>query len=180
MNGKLGFSDRVYAVVVGVLVMALVIALAIVEVIGESRPSPAAAHSPWADDIRAVDEALAAKDLHAARWALGQAYGVALRSRQWDGMLAVGDAAVRAGDLSRARIAYLTAAFRARHARSLAGVLLAAEAFGALGDLEVAQRCLALAREVAGDDPQALAVVGAVTERLSHGSAAEVRPEARP
>lgn len=172
MKGSATFSDRTYVVVAGLVVVALVIALAIAEAMG-SEPTPVAGmDAPWADYIIAVDEALAAKDLAAARWALQRAYGAALGSRRWEGMIDVGDAAVHLGDVPRARNAYLAALFRARNQRSLEGVLRAAEAFATLGDRQVAEECLRVAQELAGHDPGALTRVGALVQRLDDRSVA--------
>lgn len=172
MRRSATFSDRVYVMLAGLVVVALVIVLAIAEAMGGQEPPAAAMEAPWADYVVAVDEALAARDLKAARWALQRAYGAALGSRRWEGMIAVGDAAVRAGDVPAARTAYLAAVFRARNQRSLEGVLWAAEAFALLGDRPVAQQCLRIAQELAGRDPAALGRVDVTTQRLADRSMA--------
>ncbi|OLC13263.1 MAG: hypothetical protein AUH29_13150 [Candidatus Rokubacteria bacterium 13_1_40CM_69_27] len=172
MNGSATFSDRAYVVFAGLVVVALMIALAIAEAMGSERTPVAGMDAPWADDVVAVDEALAAKDLTAARWTLQRAYGVALGSRRWEGMIDVGDAAVRIGDVPRARNAYLAAVFRARTQRSLEGALRAAEASAGLGDRPVAEQCLRVAQELGGHDPGALTRVGDLAQRLADRSAA--------
>jgi hypothetical protein len=111
---------------------------------------------PWTPYIRAVDDALGRSDAEAADRAWREAYGAALGSLRWEGMLAVGDAALRIGQVSRhrqtavatARNAYLAALFRARQQDSLDGILRTAEAFVDLGDREMVEQCLRLARDV--------------------------------
>ena len=84
-------------------------------------------------------------------------YAAELRSRHWEGLVAVADVYRRLGDLDgfrrasevKARETYLAALFRARQDASLDGVLRVAEAFADLGDAEVVQRCLDIARAVA-------------------------------
>jgi hypothetical protein len=113
-------------VVVGALLFAgLVAALAIAVDISEDdsfRRPAVGLPAPWADQLVALEEALAASDVKAARWAFTEAYHLAFSSRRWEGMADVGDAAHRIGNPSKARIAYLTAAVRARTARSAGGI----------------------------------------------------------
>jgi hypothetical protein len=100
----------------------------------------------WASLLTAFDDALARGDAGAALRTWTQAHSAALRSRHWEGLLAVGEARLRverAADpekaaVATAREAYLAALFRARQEGSLEGVIRAAEAFEALGDVEVA------------------------------------------
>jgi hypothetical protein len=100
----------------------------------------------WASALTAFDEALARGDASAALRIWSEAHSAALRSRHWEGMLAVGDARLRIDQstgpgstaVAKAREAYLAALFRARQEGSLEGVIRAAEAFDALGDVEVA------------------------------------------
>jgi hypothetical protein len=85
------------------------------------------------------------------------AYGVALRSRDWAAMVSVGDAAVRIDRIARlpsdhptgfraeARQAYLRALVDARAVRSRQGITRVADAFAALGDAEMAGRVRTLA-----------------------------------
>jgi len=109
--------------------------------------------------LASVDEALARRDVSRAVFEWRDAYGVALRSRQWESMVAVGDAAVRidaatsrdAGHPStfraEARQAYLRALFDARAAGSREGVQQVAAAFAALGDAEMATMVRSMAPE---------------------------------
>jgi hypothetical protein len=142
--------------------------------------------APWSAPLRAVDAALARRDIRAAVQAQYRAYAAALASRRWDGMLAVGEAYRRLGvaTASRrsydalARSAYLSALFRARHAGSVDGVLRAAEAFGALGDEEIVRACLRVAGTLADAtrDGQVRTRVQALRERwLAHHLEAEIR-----
>jgi hypothetical protein len=107
--------------------------------------------------LGAIDDAIGRKDVSQAVIEWRDAYGVALRSRQWDAMTAVGDAAVRIDGIARqpsgyptgfraeARQAYLRALVDARAARSREGIERVAEAFAALGDAEMAARVRTLA-----------------------------------
>jgi len=129
----------------------------------------------WQARLLEVDEALARSDLAAAERQWREAYAAALKSRHWQGMVAVGDtyrvlgarAGFRAASVAKARQAYLTALFRARGEASLEGVLRAAERFAELGDREVVEQCIRVARQVAAQsrDPQAKEYVRAFTER---------------
>jgi len=114
----------------------------------------------WQAHLRAVDAELAAGHIDAAvrRW--HDAYGAALESKRWEGMIAVGDAFMRIGHATsapagahmNARDAYLVALIRARHEHSVEGVLQSAEAFGRLGDRVVAEQSLVLAEHLAAGD----------------------------
>jgi hypothetical protein len=142
--------------------------------------SPRSAGAPadaWAAYVTSVDQALEARDLGLANRRWRDAYGAALRSQQWEAMLAAGAAAVRigraAGTMSgydaEARQCFLTALFRARAQRSLDGVLLAAEAFGQLGDVAVASGALRMADGLAlatRDVSRGTDRVAALRERL--------------
>jgi len=143
---------------------------------GSGLRSPAGLAAPWADQLVAFDEALAANDVKAARWAFEEAYRLAVGSRRWEAMADIGDAALRIGNPLKARIAYLTAAVRARSGRSSAGALRAAEGFAALGDDEVADRWITVARDLAGPDPTALARVNALAERVAARASADFQP----
>jgi hypothetical protein len=156
-------------------VAALAIAVDISEDDSFRRPA-VGLPAPWADQLVALEEALAASDVKAARWAFTEAYHLAFSSRRWEGMADVGDAAHRIGNPSKARIAYLTAAVRARTARSAGGTLRAAEGFAALGDDEIANKWIAVARALAGADPMAQARVNALAERLAARTSAEAQP----
>lgn len=107
--------------------------------------------------LAALDEALARRDMSRAVFEWREAYGVALRSRQWDAMTSVGHAAVRIDRIARlpsdhptgfraeARQAYLRALVDARAAHSREGIEHVADAFAALGDAEMAARIRTLA-----------------------------------
>jgi hypothetical protein len=106
--------------------------------------------------LAAMDGALARKDLSRAVHEWRDAYGIALRTRRWDAMAAVGDAALRVDALAgrdpggstafraEARQAYLRTLFLARGTGSVGGVHRAADAFAALGDREMAVRARAV------------------------------------
>jgi hypothetical protein len=91
------------------------------------------------------------------------AYGAALASRGWEGMIAVGDAFLAIGRASNtpggarmnARDAYVTALIRARRERSVDGALSSAEAFRRLGDRALVEQCLHVAARLAAGDEQA-------------------------
>ena len=111
----------------------------------------------WHAHIPIVDQALARHDVSAAVGAWHDAYGAALASRSWEGMIAVGDAFLRIGaeagsgrgSRPNARQAYLNALIRAHHEGSADGMRRTAEAFAALGDQAVAGHCFQLADEMA-------------------------------
>ena len=111
----------------------------------------------WKAHLDKVEEALSRNDLTQAAMLWREAYAAALRSRHWEGMVAVADAYRRVGGLAgvgrasevKAREIYLAALFRARQEGSLDGVLRVAEAFADLGDREVVDRCIDIARTVA-------------------------------
>jgi hypothetical protein len=136
----------------------------------------------WSPDIRAMDDALARRDVGAAERAWGSAYRLAAAGRSWEGRLAVGDASLRIGEAgglrtsaeARARANYLAALLLARERGSLDGVLRAAEAFAALGDREVADRGLAIAERLAAGarDPRAVARVRLLRARMAEPESA--------
>jgi hypothetical protein len=111
----------------------------------------------WASHIETVDRALSARDTSAAVRAWHEARGVALASRGWEPMIAIGDAALRIGEVgptrdaarANARQAYLAALLRARATGSAEGALRAAHAFEALGDQAVAAGCARIAVQMA-------------------------------
>lgn len=135
--------------------------------------------TPWAVHVQVMDDALKTKSISAAARAWREAYGSALGSRDWQGMIEVGEASLRIGQVAgtrqaaeaKARDAYLTALFRARQQGSLAGVLRAAEAFAALGDREVVEQSLRIADSLAARDPDPVARerVRALATRLADG-----------
>ncbi len=111
----------------------------------------------WQAQLDRMDEALGrnAQDDAALFWR--EAYAAALRTRHWQGMVAVGDAYRRLGARggfarvsdAKAREAYRAALFRAREEGSLEGVLRVAEAFAELGDRAIVERCISVARTIA-------------------------------
>jgi len=111
----------------------------------------------WIANVASVDQALARHDVSAAVGAWHDAYGAALASRGWEGMIAVGDAFLRigteAGSVSgsrpNARQAYLNALVRAHRDGSADGMRRTAEAFAALGDHAVAEHCFRVADDLA-------------------------------
>ena len=135
------------------------------DVHGQIRWSSAAT-SDWTTRVARVDATLGQNDLESAqrtgpeagdrssplsRWR--DAYGAALRSRGWEGLVAAGDAALRieaqmgrgTGMRSEARRAYLAAFLRARKQRSGDGLSRIAAGFARLGDDEVAAHVRRLA-----------------------------------
>lgn len=157
----------------------LFILLAVLEAMASHRnPGEGDPATPWLVHIWQVDAALVKQDLGAAERAWHDAYGAALGSRRWEGMVQVGDAALRIGELAgarkaseaRARWTYRAALFRARQEGSLDGVLRVAEAFSALGDREVVAQCIRIAERLAarGRDAQAHDRVSALSERLAN------------
>jgi hypothetical protein len=113
----------------------------------------------WRAHVGTIDQALARHDVSAAVGAWHHAYGAALASRGWEGMLAVGDAFLRigteagtvSGSRSNARQAYLNALIRAHRDGSMEGLRRTAAAFAALGDHAVATQCLRVADELASN-----------------------------
>src|SRR5262245_14265079 len=107
--------------------------------IGVSRADAAPS---WRAQTSRVDGLLAVGDVRGAVRAGHEAYAVALGSRRWDAMLAVGDAFMRIGQHKgssadsrpSARHAYLIALTRAEAQNSADGVLSVATAFAALDD----------------------------------------------
>ncbi len=125
------------------------------------RPDDARGRA-WTAPLRRMDEALAAGDIRLAERAWHDAYGQALGSRRWEGMVEAGDAAlrIRAGAKDQrlaaptARRAYL-------------------KAFARLGDGEVVERALQVARDLGGVHPEAEARVHGLVDLCSeaaHGS----------
>jgi hypothetical protein len=136
------------ALIVGVVVV--ILTLGEVGVVVDANVT----EPPWAAPLRALDQAVAARDALAASRHWQQAYLSALGSRRWEGMLAVGDAALavaaiddaRGRGAAHARRAYLVALTRARQALDTEGVLRVAQAFLRLGDRAVAGHSLDIAR----------------------------------
>lgn len=140
----------------------------------------------WRAQLQKAEAALADGDLATAEDAWRSAHAAALKSRHWEGMVAVGDAYRRLGDLAgfhqaaqaKARQSYLTALFRARSEASVDGVLRVADRFADLGDHDVVKQCIRVARSIAARtrDPHAQQSVRAFTERWA-AHAREVAPQ---
>jgi hypothetical protein len=134
----------------------------------------------WRQHLSSVADALARNDLSGAEFAWREAYAAALKSRHWEGMVAVGDAYRVVGERGRfrknaeakARETYLTAFLRARAEASLEGVLRVADRFAELGDRQVVEQCIRVARSLAAQtrDPRAEERVRAFTERWAAGA----------
>lgn len=133
--------------------------------------------APWSSHIRAVDTALAKKNVTSAMRAWHRAHDAALESQRWEGLVEVGDAALRIGEVAglrkaseaKARWVYLAALLIARDQASLDGVLRTAEAFAARGEREVVNQCVGVAEGLAARAPGrgARARVREVKERLA-------------
>jgi hypothetical protein len=129
----------------------------------------------WQARLLKVEQAMAESDVAKAELLWREAYAAALKSRHWEGMVAVADtyralgarAGFYASSVAKARQAYLTALFRARADGSLAGVLITADRFAELSDHEVVEQCIRVAQEVAAQsrDPYAEEHLRAFTER---------------
>jgi len=143
------------------------------------RPDDARSRA-WTAPLHRMDEALAAGDIRLAERAWRDAYGQALGSRRWEGMVEAGDAALRIRAVAKAqrlaaptaRQAYLTALVRARGQGSVGGVLRTAEAFARLGDGEVVEQALQVARDLGGVHPEAEARVRRLVDQSTHVSEA--------
>src|SRR5215468_133508 len=115
----------------------------------------------WQMALDTMDRALAAADISGAEMAWRNAYGYAIRSRQWEALLAAGDGSLRIADhvlvklpyRARAAEAWQAALFRARAQRSVDGVLRVAEGFARLGDAEGLTQVLRIADGLAAADP---------------------------
>jgi hypothetical protein len=161
LSGRVIWRSLTVAVVAGVavIVWALPHAHRAVEpqaelpVSGGQTPSA----NSTAERITAIGEAVQRGDLATARAAWHDAYRALRRTRDWQGMAALGDTAQGIAGASGARPpweadarqAYLGALFRARAQASLDGVLRATEAFATLGDRDVAEEGLRIAESVA-------------------------------
>jgi hypothetical protein len=134
----------------------------------------------WQIALDTMDRALAAGDINGADKAWRDAYGLAVHSRQWEALLAVGDGALRIGDgaplkqpyQARARKAWSSALFLAGAQRSVEGVLQVAESFATLGDTEVVTQALDIADQMARADAtgEARRRVLTLRERIVHGA----------
>jgi hypothetical protein len=150
------------------VVLAAATLLAVLEVTAErGADPPLRSDTSWASSLREMEEAAARGDVRAAVRVREETYRAAVTGRTWEGFLAAGDAVLRLGDLTQnrgaaepdARRLYLAALFRARSQYSLEGVLQATDAFARLGDRDVVAQGLAIARDLAGSDPDAQARV---------------------
>jgi hypothetical protein len=152
------------------LIVAMATAVAVVPVPRTSRTSvaPRAAAGtveadtppPWQIALETMDRALAAGDISGAEMAWRHACRLAIRSRQWQALLAAGDGSLRIGDRvqmgqpyrARARAVWRDALFRARAQHSIEGVLRVADAFARLGDTDVVTQVLRIADGLAAAD----------------------------
>jgi hypothetical protein len=114
----------------------------------------------WLAHLEIVEQELAQGHVDAAVRAWHDAYCVALESRGWEGMIAVGDSFMSIGRAAgsargarmNAKDAYSTALIRARRVGSVEGVLRTAEAFQRLDDRIFVEQCLSLAARLAAGD----------------------------
>ena len=114
----------------------------------------------WETALDSMDRAVAAGDTSGAERAWRNAYRLALHSRQWQALLAVGEDSLRISDhvlvkqpyRARAREAWRDALFRAGAQHSVEGLLRVAEAFARLGDTHVVTQALRIADGVAAAD----------------------------
>jgi hypothetical protein len=164
MDGKGGSTVLRTSLVAALIGLGLVAAIVEIQADLAPRETRRAAHriqfDPlWRAHIETIDQALARHDVSAAVGAWHDAYGAALASGGWEGMLAVGDAFLRigteagtvSGSRSNARQAYLNALARARRDGSIEGMRRTAAAFAALGDHAVATLCLRAADKLAAN-----------------------------
>jgi len=154
----------------------IIVIVMIVQAVAGHTAEPAS-RATWRGHLDSVDDALSRSDPRGAEAQWAKAYAAALRSRRWEGMVAVGDTYRRLGALggfqgtaaAKAREVYLAALFRARSEESVDGVLEAARGFAALGDKTVVEQCLSVARSIAAQtrDLRAEQRVRAFAERWS-------------
>lgn len=129
----------------------------------------------WRAYLRVVEQALADGHVQVAVRVWPDAYGAALESRTWEGMLAVGDAVMGIGRATgsaggarqAARDAYVVGLIRARRFRSVEGALRSAEAFAALDDRALVDQNLHIAATLAAGDERAQQRVRAARQRLA-------------
>jgi hypothetical protein len=170
-------------VLVGAMTLVLVVALS---GCGAQRGDPDTAS--WDQYIHAMDDALARGDFYAADLARQTAYLIALGSRGWEAMAAVGDAYLRFADCPgasptlrpEARRIYRSALSRAGQQGSIEGVLRVSEALAGLGDREAAREGLATAAALAAASrgPYDIARAEALTERLDNRANHDDEPTA--
>ena len=123
--------------------------------VAEADPRPA-----WQIALDTMDRSLAAGDISGAEMAWRNAYGLAIRSRQWEAFFAAGDGSLRISDhvlvkgpyRARAGEAWRAALFLARAQHSVDGVLRVAEGFARLGDAEALTQALRIADGLARAD----------------------------
>jgi hypothetical protein len=128
---------------------------------------------PGRNHLAQIHAALAGGRINLAAFEWRDAYAVAVASRQWTTLVAVGDAAMAIGEASgtlvgwtaKARDCYQGALFRARSQASVEGVLAATQAFARLGDSNGAAQGIAVARSLALD-PASRARVQDLESRL--------------
>lgn len=128
--------------------------------------------------IQAMDDALLRGDFYAADLARQTAYLMALGSRRWEAMAAVGAAYLRFADFPgarptlrlEARRIYRSALIRAGQQNAIEGVLGVSEALAALGDVQGAREGLVLAAAMAAASRGSydVARAEALTERLDN------------
>jgi len=136
----------------------------------------ASSTASWMEAIRAMDEAMARRDVRAALRAREDARLAALASEGWEGLVLLGDATLRLGRNSglhgamepAARRAYVFALGRARRQESLEGVMRVTEAFVSLGDRDMARKACGIAGSLAASarEPGARERVRALQNRL--------------
>lgn len=111
----------------------------------------------WKEKLGRVDQAIRERDPGRAMREWREAYGMALRSRDWAALADAGDIGARiealAGEAGQyrgeARQAYIEVLYLARAEHSTDGMLRAAAGFAALGDAEAAE----VARRMAAGTP---------------------------
>jgi len=170
-----GSSRRYYPLLLATASMLGLMLVLIVADVFADHALGTAAQIAWSAQLQQVDDALARNDVASAEMRWREAYAAALKSRHWEGMVAVGDAYRRLGDRggfrevseAKAHKAYLAALFRARSQGSLEGVLRSAQGFADLGDHRIVERCIRVARSVAAAtrDPRAEERVRIFAER---------------
>jgi hypothetical protein len=143
-----------------------------------------AGEPPWAADLRAAHVVLSDGDPQAAEAALDTAYGEALGSADWAGLLEVGDAYRRLSAVGRVAAAieakacraYADAASAAHRRASAEGLRRVADTVAAWGNQEAALEIVFLAEDLGPWGPEAsiLTPVGrlaSLAERCRAGSA---------
>lgn len=156
---KMPWSERwswQFVLAVGAMLALMLLVGVVSEVLANHAVAPGT-QLAWQAQLDRMEEALDRHDLAQAVLIWREAYAAALRSRHWEGLVAVGDAYRRLGALggfqkdseAKARQTYLAALFRARQDGALDGALRVAEAFAELGDADIVAQCLKVARILA-------------------------------